>query len=425
VKRIALITTFLITPFLHADNWPQWRGPHNDGVSKEKGLPATWSMTKNLAWKLDLPGKGASTPVIWGDRIFLTGSENADLMLWCISSTKGTLLWKKKIATETAASYRKDESNQASPSPSTDGKNVFVFTGSGDFKSFDYDGNEVWHFNVQERYQKKFSMYHGIHVTPWLHEDRLYMNLIHTNGHWVFAVEKATGKQVWKIDRPSDAIGESRESYASPCLWKNNGEWNVVVLGADYTTGHRISDGKEVWRLTDLNPKGPKYSNALRIIASPVASADQLYVPTARNGLFVTLKQGASGTIKAGGQHEAWRIVKGAPDVPSPLYHDGLVYLQGADGFMSVVDAKSGNLVYREEVTRERYRASPTYADGKIYVIGRDSSTVTVLQAGPKFKVLGTNVMAGDPIPGSPVVSNGRLYIRAFTTLYAISEGGK
>ena len=425
---LSVACLFLVLALVaRADNWPQWRGPNGNGVSQEKGLPTSWSATKNLAWKLPLPGKGSSTPVIWGERIFLTGSENSDLVLWC-ASTDGKLLWKKKIAADVRGAIKKDEGNEASPSPATDGKHVYVFVGSGDFKSFDFDGNEIWHFNVQDRYKKKFSMYHGVHVTPALHEDRLYMNVIHTNGYWVFAIDKATGKQVWKIDRPSDAVGESKESYASPCLWKNNGEWNLVVLGADYTTGHRLSDGKELWRLEDLNPK-EKYSDKLRIIASPLATSDQLYVPTARNGLFVTLKQGASGTIKAGSEHEAWRIAKGAPDVPSPLEHDGILYLQGAGGMMIVLDAKTGKEYYNQRLTgdraSERFRASPIYADGKIYTIGRDSGTVSVLKAGPKFELLASNVLSDEGFTASPAVSNGRIYLRGFGALYAISEGGK
>jgi outer membrane protein assembly factor BamB len=267
-------------------------------------------------------------------------------------------------------------------------------------------------------------MYHGVHVSPILLDDKLYMNVLHTNGWWVFAVDKATGKEVWKIDRPSDAIGESKESYASPVLWKNNGEWNLVVLGADYTTGHRLSDGKELWRLGDLNPKA-KYSTALRIIASPLATTDQLYVPTARNGVFVTLKQGASGTIKNGSPYEAWRIGKGAPDVPCPLEHDGILYLQNAVGPMLAVDAKTGQKLYEERVTGERYRGSPIYADGKIYTIGRDSGTVSVIKAGPKYELLAQNVLSDEGFTASPAVSNGRLYIRGLQALYAISEGGK
>lgn len=424
-RTILLVLSLLVTAAsaAHADNWPQWRGPNNDGISKETGLPASWSLTKNLAWKLDLPGIGSSTPAIWDKRIFLTGMEKDELMMWCVT-TDGKLAWKQKVANEVRPPTRKDEvNNEASPSPCTDGKHVWAFFGTGDFVCFDVEGNKVWQFNVQERFQKKFSMYHGVHVTPVLHEDRLYMNVIHTNGYWVFAIDKMTGKEVWKIDRKSDALGESKESYASPCLWKNGKEMNLVVLGADYTTGHRLSDGAELWRITDLNPKS-KYSDKLRIIASPLAHEENLYVPTARGGLFVALRPGATGNIKAGSPFEAWRLVKGSPDVPSPLVHDGLVYLQREANNLFVVEAKTGAPVYTERVGEGRYRASPVYADGKIYTVGRDNGTITVLRAGRKFEKLADNDMK-DTFTASPAIANGRIYLRGFQALYAVSEGGK
>ena len=415
-----LATCLFITliPSAHADNWPNWRGPNNDGISAEKNLPTHWSETKNLLWKLPLPGKGSSTPIIWGNRIFMTSGENNDLVLVC-ASTAGKLLWKQKIATAARIAIKKDEANEASASPSTDGKHVFVFVGSGDVACYDFDGKQIWHFNAQERYGK-FDIQHGIHVTPLLHENRIYLNLIHSNGHWVIALDKATGKDIWVVDRKSDAVGESREAYSSPVLWKNGNELNLVVLGADYTTGHRLSDGKEIWRLGDINPK-KKYSTALRIIATPVATSDQLFVPTARGGIFISLKQGAVGTIKAGGSHEAWRIGKGSPDVPSPLVVDGIAYLMRENGLLIVLDAKTGKEYYSERLNSERYRASPVYGDGKIYVVGRDSGTFSVVKAGTKFELLATNRI-DDAFTASPAISGGRIYLRGFRALYAIGE---
>jgi len=420
VAALGLIAMPAVT---HAENWPNWRGPNGDGISSEKGLPTTWSETKNVAWKLTLPGKGSSTPIIWGDRIFLTSAEDKDLILIC-ANTAGKLLWKQKVASEIRGSTRMEFGNEASPSPTTDGKHVIVYLGTGDLACYDFDGKQLWTFNLQKKYGK-FSIQHGMHVTPVLHEDRVLMALITNGGHWVLAFDKATGKELWKHERKSDAKGESRESYASPVLWKNGNEMNLVVLGADYTTGHRLSDGSEVWRLGDLNPKA-NYSSALRIIASPVVGPNELVVPTARGGIIVTLKPGASGMIKAGSEHEAWRINKGAPDVPSPLVHDGLVYIQRENGIMLILDAKSGKELQSVRLMSELYRASPIYADGKIYTISRNSGTVSVLKAGPKGEVLSTNRMGDDMYStASPAVSQGRLYLRGVQTLYAISEGGK
>jgi outer membrane protein assembly factor BamB len=403
-----------------ADHWPRWRGPDNNGVSKEKNLPAVFSETKNLAWKLSLPGRGSSTPAIWGDHIFLTGAEGNDLSLWCIS-TAGKMLWKRTVGAVVRSDIKKGEGNDASSSPSTDGKHVFCYFGPGYLACFDFAGKEIWKFNVQKRYGN-FKILHGMHITPLLHEDRLYMALLTNGGHWVIALDTKTGDEAWKVARPTDAFSESREAYTSPCLWKNGKEMNLVVLGCDYTTGHRLSDGKEVWRLGDLNPKN---SGAHRIIASPVAEGEDLIIPTCRGLVVVALKQGASGTIKKGSPMEAWRNGTGSPDVPSPLVHDGIAYLQRENGVLICVDAKTGKQHYEtERLSEGRYRSTPIFADGKIYTIGRDSGVVTVVKAGSTFEQLARNQFK-DEFTASPAVSNGRIYLRSFQTLYAISEGGK
>src|SRR5262245_36487366 len=204
-----------------ADNWPQWRGPTLDGVSKDTGLPTTFSATENLAWKLPLPGMGGSTPVVWNDRIFLTSQNGNELVLLCVG-TEGKERWKRKLGPGNRV-VRRDEGNGASASPSTDGKHVYAFVGSGELACFDFDGNETWKFNCQERYGS-FRIMFGMHSTPLLYGDRLYMQLIHSGGARVVAVDKATGKDVWNVERKSDGHSENEHSYASPCLWHNGKE---------------------------------------------------------------------------------------------------------------------------------------------------------------------------------------------------------
>jgi len=419
-SSLAVVLSLCFASPAFADNWPSWRGPEQNGISTETGLPTTWSESKNIAWKLPLPGKAGSTPVVWGDRIFLTSAKNNDLVLLCVS-TKGKILWERKLAKAVRLVIKKDEANEASASPSTDGKHVFTFVGSGDCACHDFDGNQVWHFNAQERYGK-FDIFHGVHITPVLHEDRLYMTLLHTGGHWVIALDRATGKEVWKVERPSDAKGESREAYSSPCIWRTGNEETLVVLGCDYTTGHRLSDGAEIWRLGSLN-SAAKYDTAFRIISSPVPTPDLLLVPTARGRLVVAVKPGASGKIGAGSKFEAWRIPKGAPDVPSPLVHDGLVYLGRENGWLHCVDARTGQQLYEERLHADRYRASPVFADGRLYLTARDG-TFSVVKPGRTFELLAANTLP-DEFTASPAISNGRIYLRGFRALYAISEGGK
>jgi outer membrane protein assembly factor BamB len=417
---VASCLLMALAPAARAENWPNWRGPDRDGISHETRLPVVWSETKNIAWKLPLPGKGGATPVIWGDRLFLTAGVNSDLVLLCIS-TDGKVLWQRKLGTAGRLAIRRDEANEASASPSTDGKHVYTFVGSGDVACFDFAGTEVWKFNLQERYGK-FQIQHGMHSTPLLYGDRLYLSLLHSGGHWLVAVDKATGKEVWKVARPTDARSESKEAYTSPCFWQNGTEPCVVVVGCDYATAHRLSDGAEVWRLGDLNPKN-RYSDMLRIISSPVAVPDLLVVPTARGGLVVGVKPGASGRIGAGSAFEQWRKAKGAPDVPSPLIQGGQVYLCRENGVLLCLDAKTGALRYEQSIHRSRYRASPVYADGKVYLTARDG-TFHVVKAGPKYELLATNVLS-DEFTASPAIANGRLYLRGFGSLYAIQESAK
>jgi outer membrane protein assembly factor BamB len=401
-----------------AANWPQWRGPNGDGVSTETNLPTQWSSTTNITWKLPLPGMAGSTPVVWGERIFLTSQDGDDLVLLCVS-TDGKELWKRRLGNGNRKA-RGDEGNSASPSPSTDGKHVFAYVGTGDCACFDIDGKEVWKFNAQERYGQ-FHTYFGIHNTPVLYDDRLYMQFIHDNAALVVALDKATGAEVWKVERKSDGIAENKHSYASPVLWKNGDKAYLISHGNDYAIAHRLDNGQEIWRLADLNPKGAKYDPTLRFVSSPVATPDLIVVPSAKRGPTVGLKPDASGLVHAGDKAEQWRYPT-TPDVCSPLVYDGLVYLC-QDGRLVCLDAKTGNKLYEERTHPSRYRASPVYADGKVYLTARDG-TVTVVKAGPKFEVLAINKLP-EQISASPVIANGRLYLRGWENLYAIGPVSK
>jgi outer membrane protein assembly factor BamB len=421
VKRYAAYFAVLMAVSVpaRAENWPQWRGPNGDGVSKETNLPTEWSDAKNVAWKLPLPGMGGSTPIVWSDRIFLTSEDGSDLVLVCVS-TDGKELWKRKLGSATRK-VMNGEGNGASASPSTDGKHIYAFVGSGDLACFDFEGKETWKFNVQDRYGK-FKIQFGMHTTPILYEDRLYLQLIHSGGAQVIALDKADGKEIWKVERKSDGHSECEHSYASPVIWHNGKEAYLVTHGNDYAIAHSLKDGSEIWRLGGLNPK-EKYNATLRFVASPVATPDLIVVPSAKNGPVVGVKPDAHGNLKAGSDGEQWRRSNNTPDVPSPLVHDGIVYLCRETGVLICLDAKTGKELYQQSIHKQRYRASPVYADGKVYLTARDG-TISVVKAGPKFELLATNKLP-DQITASPVIANGRIYLRGFETFYAISNGGK
>jgi outer membrane protein assembly factor BamB len=401
-----------------ADNWPQWRGPRNDGISQEKNIPVEWSETKNVAWKLPLPGRGGSTPCVWEDKIFLTSTVDgsADLVAIC-ADTSGKEVWRKTLSKGTS-NARADEGDAASPSPSTDGKHVWFFFGTGDLVCLDLKGNEVWNLNAQNRYGK-FRTQFGMHTTPVLFEGKIYMQFLHDGGQQVIALEAATGKEVWKVDRPSDGKAECLHSYASAFMWTNGKESYLITHGNDYAIAHDLKDGHEIWRLGGLNPKD-RYNRTLRFVSSPVCTPELIVVPSAKNGAVVAVKPNAKGEFADGSEFEQWRMPKGTPDVPCPLVADGYVYLCGESGTLTCLDAKTGKQQYAKTLKQFRYRASPVYADGKVYCTARDGTSF-VVKAGPTFELLATNATHDDQT-SSPVIADGRIYMRGFKNLYAIGK---
>jgi outer membrane protein assembly factor BamB len=415
--RIALCTLPLaIATEALAENWPQWRGAKLDGVSHESNLPLSWSKTENLLWRLELPGPAGATPVVWDDKIFLTSAEDDRLVLMAVS-TDGKLLWKQVMADHNQ-NVRGDEGNSASPSPSTDGKHVWAMMSTGDLGCYTVDGEQVWKFNLQDRYGK-FDIQFGMTSTPVLDGDRLYLQLLHTNGALVLALDKATGNEVWKHTRVSDATDECEHSYASPVIYRDDKVELLLTHGCDYIVAHRLDNGDEVWRCGGMNLKS-KYNPTLRFVASPVAVPGLVIVPSAKNGPVLAIDPHSQGDITDSSKGRLWTRAHNTPDVPSPLYVDGLVYLCREDGTLLCLDAKTGEEYYTKRTHADRHRASPVYGDGKIYLTARDG-TVTVVKPGKQFEILASNDMT-ESTSSSPAISNGRIYLRTFEALYAIGE---
>lgn len=401
-----------------SENWPQWRGPAGTGVSSETGLPTQWDQTSNVLWRRQLPGPAGSTPIVWDGRIFLTsGDAEGGLRLLGIDAA-GEILWNHKIAGGDQ-DVRSGEGNFASPSPSTDGRRVWAMFGNGVLTCRDLDGGEVWTLDLQERYGK-FNIQFGMTSTPLLDGERLYVVCMYTGASYIACLDKNTGEEIWKHDRASDAIAECEHSYASPVLYRDGHREFLLAHGADYVTAHRLTDGSEIFRCGALNGKGPLYNPTLRFVASPAAADGLIVAPSAKKGPVLGLRSDATGDLTAGGQGRVWRLDRGTPDVPSPLIHDGLVYLCSEEGVLMCVDAKSGEVLYNERVQVGRHRASPVYADGKVFIISR-SGVVSVVRAGPKYELLAKNDMKED-IASSLAVSGGRIYVRTFEALYAVGE---
>ena len=427
IRRLAGCFTMglaaLGTASAKADNWPQWRGVANDGISPERNLPVQWNASENVAWRHPLPGPAGSTPVVWGDRIFLTTVDaEGNLLLMCISS-EGKTLWQQTID-KGNQDVRGDEGNSASNSPVTDGTHVWAMVASGVLGCYTMDGEERWKFNVADRYGK-LDIQFGMTSTPVLDQGKLFLQLIHGDGRdkteeaRVVCLDGLSGKEIWSRKRLTGATQENEHSYTSPIIYRDAERSYLVTHGGDYAIAYRLEDGEEIWRC-GLNPHGASYHPTLRFVASPAAGEGMIIIPSAKNGPVVSLSADAKGEIEEQSPAILWRHDKGTPDVPSPLYHEGLVYLCRENGVLVCVDAKTGEIVYENRLFSDRYRASPVYADGKIYAVAR-TGVISVVRAGREFELLAQNEM-GEQVSSSPVVANGRIYVRTFDALYAIGN---
>lgn len=407
---------------LQAENWPYWRGPRMTGVSSEQNLPTEWSLTENVAWRLPLPGPAGSTPVVWDDRIYFTTSVENELRV-CCASIEGEMLWQRRLGGENDT-FRADEGNLASPSPCTDGRYVWALVGDGTLGCFDREGKEVWVVDLTSRYGP-LKIQFGYASTPVLDRGRLYLQWIHgdrdaaTREARVICLDAATGAEIWEQMRPSDAHEECEHSYASPTIYRDDQSAFLITHGADYAVAHALDDGRELWRCGGMNPPG-NYHPTLRFVASPAIGNQLIVVPTAKGGPVLGLRPRGQGDITDSPTHVAWRYPDSTPDVPSPLIHDGLVYLCRENGNLLCLDANSGEELYHERTVRDRHRASPVLADGKLYLTSR-GGIVTVVRAGREFEILAQNDME-EEIAASPVIANGTIYLRTFESLLAIRD---
>jgi len=410
---VSLFILFTLS-IVRAENWPHWRGPSMNGVSSEKNLPVKWTTDDNVIWKVPMPGWSGSTPIVWRDRIFLSVAEGDNLFLWCVDRTKGSVLWKKPLG---SGNVKMRKQNMSSPSPVTDGRNVYVMTGTGVLKGFDFSGNELWERDIQKDYGQ-FGLNWGYASSPLLYEEALFIQVLHgmktDDPSYVLRIDKKTGKTVWKVERVSAAIRESPDSYTTPALLKYGKSTEIVITGADCVTGHDPATGKELWRANGLNPTNDPF---YRIVASPIVVNEIIYAPT-RVKPLLALKAGGRGDITS--SHVLWSTENG-PDVPTPVTDGKYFYVVNDKGIVWCLDAKTGAEIYgQQRIKPGTYSGSPVLADGKIYVTNEDGLT-TVIQAGPKFEVLAENAL-NDYCLSSPAISDGQIFIRTAQNLYCIGR---
>jgi outer membrane protein assembly factor BamB len=411
MKRI-LVFSLLLAPVARGEDWPHWRGPTRDGVSAETGLPFKWSTTENVLWRIPMPDRSGSTPIIWGDNVFLNVADAGSLYLWNLDRKDGSLRWKAHLSD---GDHRQRKQNMSSPSPLTDGKTVWVMTGTGFLRAFDFQGKELWMRDIQKDYGP-FGLNWGYASSPLLLGSALYVQVLHgmktDDPSYILRIDAATGKTVWRVERPTNAIRESPDSYTTPALLEYDGKKELVITGGDVVTGHDLETGKELWRSDGLNPE----NNAnYRIVASPVVMNGIIYAPS-RERPLLALKAGGRGDIT--GTHRLWEFDKG-PDVPTPVTDGKYFYLVDDQGILFCLDARSGSIVWGpQRIAPGIYSSSLVLADGKIYATNEDGVT-TVLRAGPKFEVLAENRLESYTL-SSPAISKGQIFLRTEDFLYCI-----
>ena len=305
----------------------------------------------------------------------------------------------------------------SSPSPVTDGERVWVMTGTGILKAFDVEGTELWTRDIQESYGR-FGLNWGYASSPLLHDSALYVQVLHgmrtDDPSYVLRIDRDTGETVWRVERPTEARRESPDSYTTPALLQYDGMTEIVITGGDAVTGHDPDSGQELWRADGLNPTR---NGAFRIVASPIVQGEMIYAPT-RVGPLLALRAGGRGDVLD--SHVVWSTEDG-PDVPTPVTDGEYFYVVNDRGIVFVFDAQTGDEVYgQQRVQTGTYSASPVLADGKIYVTN-ERGTTTVFTAGPTFEVLAENVL-DDYCLSSPAISDGQIFIRTTSHLYAIGE---
>lgn len=440
MKLIPLLFLTLGCSVAGAGDWPNWRGPTFNGASQEKGIPATFSPAENVLWSAPLPGPAASTPVVWGDSVFVstTNEKEEKLLGLCLDRKTGAVKWSKEIG----KGFRQDDrSTFAGPSPVTDGERVVFFFGTGDMAAFSLDGKPLWTRQIQSDYGS-FAFLWTFSSSPLLHDGRLILQVLQRDtsfeGHgalrgkpggnnesYLLALDPATGKEQWRVVRPAPAKAESLESFATPVPHTFNGRSQILIAGGDILTGNDPATGKELWRTVSWNPEGISH---WRLVPSPVAGDGIILACAPKRAPVYAVKAGASGEVKTGDM--AW--ISGdevnsqhvSSDVATPLFYQNRFYVMNSDRkALTAVDPKTGKLFWEYRVEGgAKIECSPTAADGRIYFMDQ-RGRVTVVAAGDEAKLL-HQADFGDQgqkdIRSSIAIAHGCLFIRTNTALYCV-----
>jgi outer membrane protein assembly factor BamB len=414
---LTLLALFLLVAgVIHAQNWPQFRGPNTQGHSAETSLPLRWSATENIAWKTELPGEAWSSPIVWGNHVFVTTATDNGVTCRVIALDRktGRILWNKEVFRQTLR--RKEGRNSyATPTPATDGKLVYVCFGDGSFAALDFDGRVAW---INRDYP--FYGQHGLGTALLLHDGLLMMARdgssdgedkkigwqIPWDKSYVVALDAKTGKERWKASR-----GLSRISHGTPAIWKApDGRAQVISEAGDVLQGFDLKTGARLWT-SEVIGEGKVPS---------VVLGDGLVFTAGGWGGKESIKAfrlGGAGELKE--SNLVWEQKKGMPKVPSMIYVKPHLFAITDGGVATCMNAATGELLWQQRVGGN-FSASPVAAEGRIYFVG-DNGETTVIKAGATFEVLAKNSLE-ETVQASPAISQGQIFIRTEKHLFAIGR---
>ena len=423
--RFALILALPCIVF--ADNWPQWRGPSGDGVSQETNAPVRWSASENVLWKAPLEGLGTSTPIVWEGRIFITsqvgdgpsagGRDFAEaqaaksagnrsgvtFLVRVYSRDKGSVLWGKRFDAEDNLPEVHIKHNLASPSCVTDGERVYAWFGTGLLVVLTVDGELLWNRHLgQER--SRFDVHWGHGSSPALYDDALLLLVDHPGDSYLLAVDKGTGKDLWRADR-----GVEKRSYTTPFVIRREEGDQLIINTNDRLEALDPASGKLLWHVGEPN-RVP--------VPTPVYHDGVLYANRGYNSSpFLAVRVDGRGDVAE--SKLKWRVPTGGPYVSSLVYYRGLIFMATEHGIASAIDAETGKTLWKERLGGV-FSASPVVVGGNVYLV-EESGKTYVIEAAREFKLVSVNDI-GERTLASPAISNGMLFLRTDNSLYAIGQ---
>jgi outer membrane protein assembly factor BamB len=397
------LTLLVLTPPASAGDWPCWRGPHRDGTSDETSIPIRWSRTENICWNVAIPGKGHSSPIVWGDRIFLTTCQEKEeqRLLLCLDRHDGKLLWQRVVVT--AKLEPKHQLNSyASSTPATDGRHVWVsFMDDPNMAvcCYDFDGKQVW-----RRSPGEFHSRHGFCSPAVLYKDLVILNGDQDDVAYLVALDKATGAERWRADRPNRT-----RSYCPPIIIDAAGKKQLVLSGSKCVASYDPDTGKQIWLMD-----GPTE----QFVASLVYRDNVIFLTAGfPEHHIMGIRPDGEGKITR--SHILWRDQRGASYVPSPIAHGDYFFLVSDEGIASCLEIHSGKRRWMEHLGRH-HSASAVSAGDYLY-FPDDDGTTFVVRAGPKFEIVSRNVL-GEECSASPAIANGQLFLRTLHHLWCIGS---